>query len=135
MNFLEKSVFLNTIVQELAYVAPNDWSRIVYYTERLYDIDVGLRNASTSKCWIGKDKKKYDTSQGPALKVSVELSDAIGEFYEASKDEEKLWCALGIILESNGKYFSQFYYEDTPLLDNDLEKYTLRLKDLSEMSL
>ncbi|MCR4532547.1 hypothetical protein [Acinetobacter venetianus] len=82
MNFLKKSELLNIIAQELAYVAPVNWKRIVYYTERLPDFEIGLRNASISKCWIGVEEKLFNTSNGPALRVSVELGDAIDELYK-----------------------------------------------------
>lgn len=133
MSFLKKSEFLNVIVQELAYAAPKDWSKIVYYTERLHDVEIGLRNASISKCWIGEDKKLYDTSKGPALSISVELYDAIDELYKLTEGTNDQWHGLGIVFTNNGKYLRKFYYEGTPLIDNVLEKYTLRLKALLEM--
>ena len=59
LNFLKKSELLNIIAQELAYVAPVSWKRIVYYTERLPDLEIGLRNASISKCWVGVEEKLF----------------------------------------------------------------------------
>jgi len=85
LNFLKKSELLNIIAQELAYVAPVSWKRIVYYTERLPDLEIGLRNASISKCWVGVEEKLFDTSNGPALSISVELDDAIDELYKLSE--------------------------------------------------
>jgi hypothetical protein len=136
LSFLKKSECLNIIVQELAYAAPTEnWKKIVYYTERLRDIEIGLRDASIGKCWVGQDEKLYDTSKGPALTISVELDDAIDELYKLTEGSNDQWHGLGIVLTNNGKYLSKFYYEGTPLIDNVLEKYTLRLKALSDMSL
>ena len=133
LNFLKKSELLNIIAQELAYVAPVSWKRIVYYTERLPDLEIGLRNASIGKCWIGVEEKLFDTSNGPALSISVELDDAIDELYKLSESMTDQWCGLGIIMTNDGKFTTNFYYDTTPLIHNIFGEYTQRLEILTKI--
>jgi len=133
MDFLKKGELVNIIVNEIIYVAPANWSKIVYYTERLRDMEIGLRNASISKCWVGQDEKLYDASNGPALSISVELDDAIDELFIDSEKNKEIWNGFGVVINHNGKYITHFYYQDTPLLDNKDEEYTARLDTLAEM--
>ncbi|MEO3357290.1 DUF600 family protein [Acinetobacter haemolyticus] len=122
MNLLYQADFLNQIVQEIAYVAPKNWERIVYYTERLENKDIGIRNKSTAECWIGREMKPYNNSKVAPLRGSMELFDAINNLYKEAIRSGNVWCGLLIAINNNGKYSSKFYYEGTPLLDgNDAE--------------
>lgn len=133
MNFLKKSELLNIVVNEIIYSAPANWSKIVYYTERLRDMEIGLRDASISRCWVGQDKKLYDASNGPALSISVELDDVVDELFIDSEKNKEIWSGFGVVINHNGKYITHFYYQDTPLLDNKDEEYRARLDALAEM--
>ena len=54
MNFLKRAELVNIIVNEIIYAAPANWSKIVYYTERLRDKKIGLRNKDIARCWLGR---------------------------------------------------------------------------------
>ncbi|MDV7561195.1 hypothetical protein R4670_17970 [Acinetobacter baumannii] len=133
MNFLKKAELVNIIVNEIIYVAPANWSKIVYYTERLRDEKIGLRNKDVARCWLGNEKIPYNNSKGPPLKSSVELFDAVDELFFDSEKNKEIWSGLGVVINQNGKYITHFYYEDTPLLDNEDEEYRARLDALAEM--
>ncbi|EPG2688870.1 hypothetical protein L3032_003791, partial [Acinetobacter baumannii] len=115
MNLLFQSELLNIIVQEIAYVAPRNWEQVLYYTERLDDQDIGIRNKSTAECWIGKEKTPYDNSKGPPLRASMELFEAINNLYKEAHNCGNIWFGLLLTINKNGKYSSKFYYEGTPL--------------------
>lgn len=134
MNFLKKAELVNIVVNEIIYSAPANWSKIVYYTERLPDMEIGLRDASISRCWVGQDEKLYDASNGPALSISVELDDAVDELFIDSEKNKEIWSGFGVVINHNGKYTTHFYYQDTPLLDNKNDEYRARLDALSELN-
>lgn len=133
MNFLKKAELVNIIVNEIIYVAPANWSKIVYYTERLRDEKIGLRNKNIARCWLGSEKIPYNNSKGPPLKSSVELFDAVDELFVDSEKNKEIWSGFGVVINQNGKYITHFYYQDTPLLDNKDEEYRARLDALAEM--
>ncbi|SUU14258.1 hypothetical protein [Acinetobacter haemolyticus] len=98
MNLLYQADFLNQIVQEIAYVAPKNWERIVYYTERLENKDIGIRNKSTAECWIGREMKPYNNSKVAPLRGSMELFDAINNLYKEAIRSGNVWCGLLIAI-------------------------------------
>ncbi|SSI19539.1 Uncharacterised protein [Acinetobacter baumannii] len=130
MNLLFQSELLNIIVQEIAYVAPRNWEQVLYYTERLDDQDIGIRNKSTAECWIGKEKTPYDNSKSPPLRASMELFEAINNLYKEAHNCGNIWFGLLLTINKNGKYSSKFYYEGTPLLDGNNEELDKRMNDL-----
>ena len=134
MNFLKKSELVNIVVNEIIYSAPANWSKIVYYTERLRDMEIGLRDASISRCWVGQDEKLYDAYNGPALSISVELDDAVDELFVDSEKNKDIWTGFSVVFNKDGKYITQFYYKDTPLLDNKTDEYRAKLDALSELN-
>ncbi|OCY34497.1 hypothetical protein BFR75_01990 [Acinetobacter pittii] len=134
MNFLKKAELVNIVVNEIIYSAPANWSKIVYYTERLPDMEIGLRDASISRCWVGQDEKLYDASNGPALSISVELDDAVDELFIDSEKNKDIWTGFSVVVNKDGKYITQFYYKDTPLLDNKTDEYRAKLDALSELN-
>jgi len=133
MNFLKKSELLNIFVNEIIYSAPANWSKIVYYTERLRDEEIGLRNKDIARCWLGNEKIPHNNSKGPPLRSSVELFDAVDELFIDSEKNKDIWTGFGVVINHNGKYITNFYYQDTPLLDNKDEEYRARLDALAEM--
>ncbi|MDQ9010900.1 hypothetical protein RFI36_14425 [Acinetobacter gerneri] len=132
MSFLKKSELVNVVVNEIIYVAPEDWATIVYYAERLRDEVIGIRNMNVSKCWLGKGMIPYDNSKGPPLKVSVELFDAVDELFEYSEKSGDAWSGLLLKIDDTGKYINKFYYEGTPLLDGDDNELNRRMDEFTE---
>lgn len=129
MNFLRKAELLNEVVQEIAYsVIPKEWTRVVYYTERLRDKEIGLRKMETASCWVGDEMKPY--TRDYCLKGSMELYRAVDILFEESEQHET-WCGLLLTIEHTGKYLSKFYYEDTPMLDRNAEELAKRFVDLA----
>lgn len=131
MSFLERAELVNVVIDEIVYVAPTNWVKIIYYTERLRDRVIGIRNKDVARCWIGKEMIPYNNSKGSPLKSSMELFDAVDSLYKESENTKEQWCGLGIVLTSDGKYSTRFYYEGTPLLDNNPDEYRKRLDDLA----
>ncbi len=134
MNFLKRAELVNIIVNEIIYAAPANWSKIVYYTERLRDKKIGLRNKDIARCWLGSEKIPHNNSKGPPLKSSVELFDAIDALFLDSEENTEIWSGFGVAIDQNGKYITQFYYGETPLLDNKTDEYREKLDALTEMS-
>lgn len=134
MNFLKRAQLVNVIVNEIIYVAPVNWSKIVYYTERLRDKKIGLRNKDIARCWLGNEKIPHNNSKGPPLKSSVELFDAIDALFVDSEENAEVWNGFGVAIDQNSTYITQFYYGDTPLLDNKTDEYRERLNALAEMN-
>jgi len=134
MNFLKRTQLVNVILNEIIYVAPINWSKIVYYTERLRDEKIGLRNKDIARCWLGNEKIPHNNYKGPPLKSSVELFDAIDALFVDSEENAEVWNGFGVAIDQNGKYITQFYYGDTPLLDNKTDEYRERLNALAEMN-
>lgn len=133
MNFLKKAELVNIVVSEIIYSAPANWTKIVYYTERLRDIEIGLRNKDIARCWLGSEKIPHNNSKEPPLRSSVELFDAVDELFIDSEKNKEIWSGFGVVINNNGKYTTNFYYQDTPLLDNKDEEYRARLDALAEM--
>jgi len=132
-NFLKKSEILTEIVQEIVYVAPQDWSRIVYYTERMADSKLGMRNASIERCWMGNDMTPFNTSKGAPLDASMELYEAENKLFMFCLEDGEKWTGLGILLNSTGNYRTKFYYEDIPLIENDYSTVNKRLDEISKL--
>ncbi len=128
MDFLRKSELINFILQKIASLAVNDWRNIVYYTERLRDNSIGLRNKDTALCWVGDNLKLY-TADYP-LRSSMEPYKTINILFEECEKSGDNWCALSLFLDHNGKYSSKFYYEGTPLLDGNEKELDKRINDL-----
>lgn len=118
MISLENAEYLNGVVQEIAHTAPEDWKKIVYYHELLPHPDGYLRNKRTAACWHGTDMREY--TSGFEIGSSVKASNAIKAYYEDSKDRGRAWTALLLIINEDGNFKTQFFYDSTPLLD---EKY------------
>ena len=132
MDFLRQAELLSEIAQEIIYVAiPKDWQRIAYYTERLHDPELGLRNKSTSDCWVGTQMVPYNNAKGPPLKGSVELFEAINTLFEEAWQSNQLFYGINITVDNSGKYKSKFYYEGTPLLDANDDECDKRLYALT----
>ncbi|WDZ52337.1 hypothetical protein LF296_06060 [Acinetobacter vivianii] len=134
MNFLKRAQLVNVIVNEIIYVAPVNWSKIVYYTERLRDEKIGLRSKAIAGCWLGNEKIPHNNSKGPPLKSSVELFEAIDALFVYSEENAEKWSGFGVAIDQNGKYITQFYYEDTPLLDNKTDEYKEKLDALAAIN-
>lgn len=134
MNFLKKAELVNIIVNEIIYSAPVNWSKIVYYTKRLRDEEIGLRNKDIARCWLGNEKIPHNNSKGPPLRSSVELFDAVDELFIDSETNKDIWTGFSVVVNKDGKYITQFYYKDTPLLDNKTDECTAKLDALSEMN-
>ncbi|MND52039.1 hypothetical protein D3C81_348050 [compost metagenome] len=128
MDFLRKSELINSILEKIASLAVNDWRNIIYYTERLRDNNIGLRNKDTALCWVGDNLKLY-TADYP-LRSSMEPYKTINILFEECEKSGDNWCALSLFLDHNGKYCSKFYYEGTPLLDGNEEELDKRMNDL-----
>lgn len=128
MDFLRKSELINFILQKIASLAVNDWRNIVYYTERLRDNNIGLRNKDTALCWVGDNLKLY-TADYP-LRSSMEPYKTINILFEECEKSGDNWCALSLFLDNNGKYSSKFYYDGTPLLDGNEKELDKRINDL-----
>lgn len=128
MDFLRKSELINSILEKIASLAVNDWRNIVYYTERLRGNNIGLRNKDTALCWVGDNLKLY-TADYP-LRSSMEPYKTINILFEECEKSGDNWCALFLFLDHNGKYYSKFYYEGTPLLDGNNEELDKRMNDL-----
>lgn len=128
MDFLRKSELINFILQKIASLTVNDWRNIVYYTERLRDNNIGLRNKDTALCWVGDNLKLY-TADYP-LRSSMEPYKTINILFEECEKSGDNWCALSLFLDHNGKYSSKFYYEGTPLLDGNEKELDKRINDL-----
>ncbi|EPY0156505.1 hypothetical protein ACW7H3_003411, partial [Acinetobacter baumannii] len=62
-----------------------------------------------------------------------ELFDAVDELFIDSEKNKEIWSGFGVVINNNGKYTTNFYYQDTPLLDNKDEEYRARLEALAEM--
>ncbi|KCX65352.1 hypothetical protein J567_4547, partial [Acinetobacter baumannii 754286] len=86
------------------YSAPANWTKIVYYTERLRDIEIGLRNKDIARCWLGSEKIPHNNSKGPPLRSSVELFDAVDELFIDSEKNKEIWSGFGVVINNNGKY-------------------------------
>lgn len=134
MNFLKRAQLVNVIVNEIIYVAPVNWSKIVYYTERLRDEKIGLRNKTIERCWLGNEKIPHNNSKGPPLKSSVELFEAVDALFVYSEEIAEIWSGFGVAIDQNGKYITRFYYGDTPLLDNRADQYREKLDALADMN-
>ncbi len=74
MNFLKRAELVNIIVNEVIYVATVNWSKIVYYTERLRDEKIGSRNKDIARCWLGNEKIPHNNSKGLLILDSICLS-------------------------------------------------------------
>ncbi|WP_254617651.1 hypothetical protein, partial [Acinetobacter oleivorans] len=99
MDFLRKSELINFILQKIASLAVNDWRNIVYYTERLRDNNIGLRNKDTALCWVGDNLKLY-TADYP-LRSSMEPYKTINILFEECEKSGGNWCALSLFLDHN----------------------------------
>lgn len=126
MSFLKKAELINVVIEEIVYAAPSNWEKLVYYTERLQDKEIGLRSVDTAKCWIGKEMRPYDNSKGGPLKSTMELFDAVDRLFEDAEENGQPWSGLSLTLNNDGKYSSKFYYEGTPLLDGNYEELAKR---------
>jgi len=60
----------------------------------------------------------------------MELFEAINNLYKEAHNCGNIWCGLLLTINKNDKYFSKFYYEDTPLLDGNDEELDERMNDL-----
>lgn len=127
MDLLRQSDLIKLILEEILYTVPDGWRKVVYYTERIQDVNIGTRRKSIAQCWLGLDMKPYNPFNGPPLKGSIELVEAVDLLYEESKSS---WTGLGVVVNCKGKYSTRFYYENTPLLNNNSEEYNQILEDL-----
>lgn len=126
MSFLKSAELLNEIVQEITYVIlPKNWQRIIFYTERLRDSEIGLRKMDTADCWVGDKPELYNKDY--CLKGSMELMEQIDLLFEEGEQDGIPWCGLLLNIENTGKFSSKFYYENTPLLDSDQDELDKRL--------
>ncbi|MBJ8483995.1 hypothetical protein LF296_15355 [Acinetobacter vivianii] len=129
MIFLRKSELISSIFQEIAFLAVSDWQKIVYYTERFRDKNIGLRNKDTALCWVGENLKLY-TDDYP-LRSSMEPYKTINILFEECEKSDDIWCGLSLFLDHQGKYSSKFYYEGTPLLDGNDAELSKRLAEIN----
>ncbi|NUF35953.1 hypothetical protein HUN19_18385, partial [Acinetobacter oleivorans] len=81
-------------MNEIIYSVPANWSKIVYYTERLRDEEIGLRNKDIARCWLGNEKIPHNNSKGPSLRSSVELFDAVDELFIDSEKNKDIWTGF-----------------------------------------
>ena len=116
---IQQTQLIETIVQELAKSAPYDWDSFVFYTELLRDPELGLRNRMIDGCWIGQDKIPFDTSRGPAIEHNGKSIDALEDLFTLAESENQVWCGFGLLVNHEGKFKSIFYYEGTPMLNNN----------------
>ncbi|MFZ6642291.1 hypothetical protein ACO0LL_21390 [Undibacterium sp. TC4M20W] len=120
MILLPKFETLNFIVQEIASTAPMDWRKIIYYEELLKeDGDDSLRNKSTVRCRCGPEMLKYDKFN---VWGSFESMKAIEALYEDDLKSGKEWRGFLLVIHEDGRFNSQFFYDKTPLLDNNEEE-------------
>lgn len=120
MISLKSTELLTTVVQELAYTAPQGWRKFVYYREMLMDAELGLRNKYIVLCWWGREMSVHP--QTYEVGGSMEVMRAINALYEDSVKTGNTWTGILLTVHDDGKYSSQFFYEDTPLLDNNNEQ-------------
>ncbi len=120
MISLKSTELLTTVVQELAYTAPQGWRKFVYYRKMLMDAELGLRNMSTIRCWCGREMSVYANTY--EIGRSMEAMEAFEALYEDSVKSGDTWTGILLTVQNDGKYSSQFFYEETPLLDNNNEE-------------
>ncbi|MBC3911562.1 antitoxin YezG family protein [Undibacterium umbellatum] len=116
MNSLQIAELVNLIVQEIAYTAPKGWRKIVHYYELLSCDDGTKRNKSTARCWCSPEMTKYD---GHEVGGSCETIDALEELHEVSIKNGDEWTGFLLVIDEEGKFSSQFFYNSTPLLDGN----------------
>ncbi|AXY60740.1 immunity protein YezG family protein [Acinetobacter sp. WCHAc010052] len=130
MNFIEKAQLINIIVQEVVdNIIPNNWNNISFYTERMRDENLGLRNKTTIECWVGVPSVLY--TKDYALNTSGELLAAIDSLYLECEKDGDIWSGFLLTINNRGKYSSKFYYEGVPLIDGNDAELSKRLAEIN----
>lgn len=130
MKFLEKAKFISIIVQEVVgAIIPVNWNNITFYTERVRDKRLGLRNKTTIECWVGVPSILY--TKDYALNTSGELLTAIDSLYLECEKDDDIWFVFLLKIDNTGKYYSKFYYEGMPLLDGNDVELSKRLAEIN----
>jgi hypothetical protein len=118
---------LTNLVQELASTLPIGWRKLAFYQEIYNDKKLGFtRNKSTERCWFKNSKKE---AYGFSLEITLEAFNILEKLHENSVENGDEWCGLLLVINENGKYSADFFYEATPLLDGDYKKVDMIIMD------
>ena len=132
MAFNSNVELVNQLIQTVADAAPSQWTKVAFYLEFLEDEETGLRNKSTARCYGGAN---YDEAlDAYSLGSSGHIFTVCRSLYRESAKTGDIWKGVLLVLLDNGRFKIRFFYEDTPLLNNDRaavnERIAAGLKEL-----
>lgn len=112
--------YFTKLAEALNNIIPVAWDKIVFYAEVEPDVVTQLfyfRETEKSAYIQGGDiYEKYNVSRKEYLIFVYEVSDLILEFNsEYSEKVDSKWASLTFMLESTGKFKTEFGYENLEL--------------------
>ena len=117
MAFNNNAELVNKLVRAVASTAPSQWTKVAFYFEFLEDDKIGLRSKCTGRCFGGVD---YDVRlDGYDLGGSASTITACEALFHDSLKNGDRWAGTLLVILSDGRFKCRFFYEDTPLLNND----------------
>lgn len=117
MGFDNQSELVNRLVQAVAATAPPQWTKIAFYFEFLQDERIGLRNKDTGRCFGGPNHDIRLDGYGLGGSMAVfKAREAL--FQESARNGDK-WAGTLLVILNDGRFKCRFFYQDTPLLNND----------------
>jgi hypothetical protein len=117
MAFQNNAELVNQAVQALADTGPSGWRKIVFYLEFLDDEHIGLRNKFTGRALGGENGDI--ALDGYRVGNSTKTFDSIKKIYLAAAQGGERWTGILLTVFSDGQFKCRFYYEQSPLLDDD----------------
>ena len=107
---MDKSIY-KYIIGELKELLPKEWKKIIFRI--LYNSDNDMYNV---RCYIETDKKTIDCSNTPGVECNIAMNaflhiNSVLQEERRKLDKNQLWSAMVMIVESDGKVASDFYYK------------------------
>jgi hypothetical protein len=117
MAFRSNVELVNQAVQALVDSVTQDWTKIILYSEFLNDEQIGLRSSFTGSAYGGE---KFDIKlDGYEVGNSMQSMNSIQALYTEACQNGDGWNGVLLTVFRDGQFTSRFYYDKTPLLDDD----------------
>jgi hypothetical protein len=115
----ENAARLRRLVEEVARLPPDGWTKVVQYIEFVDDED-GLSSRSMEEYWIGDE-------QHMELAGSAQAASARDDFYRACAASGQPWTGMRLEILASGTYRADYFYTGTPLVDEDYDAAEARM--------